>query len=119
VGVAGGAAELARAARPGAFLVLGSDLAGEEARAARPDVVLVACYRTLAPPSVEVPPGPVDVFFTSPSAVAHFRALAPHADVRRALCHGATTLRAAAGYSAVAVSLEQLLDATPAPSPSL
>lgn len=103
---AGGGADLARVARAGPLVCATSDLGGDEIARVRPDVLRWVLYRTTCPP--DLPPaaraaldGPFDVLFASPSAVRNFRALAPAARPRRALCHGATTLEAAAlaGYS--------------------
>jgi uroporphyrinogen-III synthase len=97
----GGAAMLARLARPGPLVHATSDLGGDEVRGVRPDAVLWVVYRTICPD--DLPPaardalaGEFDVLFASPSAVRNFERLAPGALARatRVLCHGRTTLAA-------------------------
>ncbi|MFZ5476003.1 MAG: uroporphyrinogen-III synthase [Myxococcota bacterium] len=101
VEVSGGAADLARAGRPGPLVCATSDLGGDEVRRVRPDAVLWVVYRTvcpdaLPPAAVAALAGEFDVLFTSPSAVRNFERLAPGALARatRVLCHGRTTLAA-------------------------
>lgn len=106
----GGAAEVARAARPDVPVVAAtSDLGGAEVRKVRPDAYVWIVYRTVCPAAL--PPAalsameePFDVLFTSPSAVHNFVALAPGALARaaRILCHGRTTIEAveALGHTA-------------------
>ncbi len=95
----GGAAGLARLARPDApVLFATSDLGGPEVLGVRPDAVRWALYRTACPSrlpeaAVVAMEGAFDVHFASPSAVDHFVRLAPGAlaRARRVLFHGATT----------------------------
>lgn len=119
--VPGGAADLARRAGPGPLLLVASDLAGAELRPVRPDVVHLVSWRTLPAAALELPDGPFDVLFASPSAVDAFVGLAPGAAIRHAWCHGRTTLDAArrAGLPAHLRSLDELTDAAPPPTPPL
>ena len=100
--VAGGGAELARAAGPGPVVFATSDLGGDEILRVRPDAHKWVVYRTVCPPALPaealaVLAGEFDVLFASPSAVVNFESLAPGAILRarRVLCFGGTTLRAA------------------------
>lgn len=106
----GGAAEVARAARPDVPAVAAtSDLGGAEVRKIRPDAYVWVVYRTvrpstLPPEAIAAMEGPFDVLFTSPSAVHNFVVLAPGALERavRVLCHGRTTIEAVEALGRVA-----------------
>lgn len=121
--VEGGAADLVRNTGDRPLLLLGSDLAGDEARRANPALVHVVVYRTSRPGRLDLPPGPFDAFFASPSAVAGFLALAGPAAARldHCLCFGRTTARAAAaaGLDPIPCSVEDLFHATPSAPPAL
>ena len=120
--VRGGAAELARGTADRPLILLGSDLAGSEAARTNPAVVHLSAYRTSVPARVDLPPGPFDVFFASPSAVHGFLARAGAAGdrVRYILAHGATTVAAVrqAGLTPHPCSVEDLFHATSPSSPS-
>lgn len=106
--VPGGAAELARRARPGLPLVAPtSDLGGEELRAARPDAIRVVVYRTVCPARLPEDAraalaGPYALVAASPSALHHLEALAPGAVARaeQVYAWGATTAAAARALGA-------------------
>ena len=120
--VRGGAAALARGTADRPLILVGSNLAGSEAARANPAVVHLIGYRTSIPTGLDLPPGPFDVFFASPSAVHGFVALAGAARdrVRYTLAHGATTVATArqAGLTSHPCSVEDLFHATTPPSPS-
>lgn len=108
VEVAGGGAELARAARPGVPLVAPtSDLGGAEVRRVRPDAHLVVAYRTACPERLPdaartALAGPFRLYAASPSALLNLEALTPGAVARaeRVYAHGATTAHTARALGA-------------------
>lgn len=117
--VPGGGRELAASAEQLPFVLLGSQLAGAEVRAVRPNVTCIVAYRTIAPASINLPEGPFDLLFCSPSAIENFVNLAPggFARARTVYCHGRTTAEAAerVGCRPTPYTLPSSLDETSSP----